>query len=50
MDLREDLLRGIYSYGFEAPSVSDRLCLTLLHYNENIYQCAKILTCSSSIL
>jgi superfamily II DNA/RNA helicase len=27
MDLKEDLLRGIYAYGFEKPSAIQQVCL-----------------------
>lgn len=27
MDLREDLLRGIYAYGFEKPSAIQQVCM-----------------------
>ncbi len=30
MDLKEDLLRGIYAYGFEKPSAIQQVCLLML--------------------
>ena len=35
MDLKEDLLRGIYAYGFEKPSAIQQVCCAFLLKKHN---------------